>query len=83
MLTVRTPSTTLICGVSTATPRFRATLLTATSDIRLKSASLPESSFPDPIAFAKNSAAEDSFPEPFKCDGKSLPIEDNTFAADS
>jgi hypothetical protein len=40
MFTVKISSANLACGVSTATPRFLATLLTATSHILRKNASL-------------------------------------------
>ena len=80
-LTVNIPFSDLVWGLSTATPLFLATLRTATSAILLNSASLPESSVPEPIAFARNSAALVSSC-PFRCAGSSPPIEDSTLAAD-
>ena len=56
-LTTRTPSSVFASGVSTATPRLRATRREATSHIRLKSASLGESVVLWPIVPAITSAA--------------------------
>ena len=82
-MTTKIPFSILICGVSTATPLFLATRLTATSDILLYRASSALPSFPDPMAFARNSAVPTSLPALFRCAGNSPPIDERTLAADS
>ena len=80
MLTLNTSPTNLAWGVSTATPRFLATLLTATSHILRKNASLGASFCPPRAPVRISWAAFFSF---LKWAGKSAPREDKTLEAEA
>ncbi|MBJ14439.1 MAG: hypothetical protein CMB70_03620 [Euryarchaeota archaeon] len=80
-MTTRTPSVTFASGVSTATPRLRATRRDATSHMRRRRASFGPSEVDCPIAPAMTSAAGVIPCASLRCDGKSAPKFAKTFEA--